>query len=168
MECILVFASFGEGEPLAGERGGGAGSSPAACWLEVESGPGEALTPSVLSFLPLRTDPDGKPQGCHRMPRLGPYLPVPKRLPTQARAGHDRWVQPWSRGVFPSCPHSFPSSKLGLSPPLLYTCTFFPSLSPCSSSLPLPVHSTCLKKKTIFKGGGLLSCLHLRCCRFES
>lgn len=100
MECILVFASFGEGEPLAGERGGGAGSSPAACWLEVESGPGEALTPSVLSFLPLRTDPDGKPQGCHRMPRLGPYLPVPKRLPTQARAGHDRWVQPWSRGSF--------------------------------------------------------------------
>lgn len=48
----------------------------------------------------------------------------------------------------------FPFSKLALSPPLFYTCSCFPSLSG-SSSLPLPVHSTCFQKKTIFRRGGV-------------
>lgn len=64
----------------------------------------------------------------------------------------------------------FSFSQLCSSFPLSYTYAFFPSLAflfflaslPCSFNLPQ-------KKKTIVKEGrGLLSFLHLCCCRFQS
>jgi len=169
MECILVFISFGEGEPSAGGGGGGAGSSRALAGWRWRSGPGEALTPSVVSFLPLRPIHQN-PQGCHRMPHLGPYLPVPKHLPTQARAGHDKVGPAMVPGIFPSCPHS--SFLLRNSVCLPLSSTRVPSLSlslSLSRSSSLPSLSFNLpQKENHFQGGGLLSCLHLCCCRFES
>lgn len=162
MECILVFISLGEGEPSAGGEGSGGRVKP----CNLLAGGGDRWFP----FSPV-TNPDGKtPKGateCHTWGRTFQCPNVSQLRPgldTTGGSSHGPGDLSFLSTFF------FPSSKLSLSPPLLYTFTFFPSLS-CSSSLPLPVHSTCLKKKTIFgggAGGGLLSCLLLGCCRFES
>lgn len=168
MECILVFASFGEGEPLAGERGGGAGSSPAACWLEVESGPGEALTPSVLSFLPLRPIQTGNPKGVIECHALGHTFQCPNV--SQLRPGLDT-TGGSSHGPGGSFlpAHILFLLQNSVCLPLSSTRALSSLLSlrvpPPFPSLSIQLAS---KRKPFSRGGGLLSCLHLRCCRFES
>lgn len=55
MECIFIFVNWREREHSAGVGGEeGQGLSRASCWLQEEIDPGEALTPVVFFFLPLR------------------------------------------------------------------------------------------------------------------
>lgn len=124
------------------------------------------MPPFCLFFSPRDQSKLRKLQACHQM-HAGPQLPVRKHVPSSGRGCS------WKVGPATVPGLSFLPTRLlpfpvpvrrSLSP----TPLPLPFASSCSSSLPFLVHSTCFKKKTILKGGGLLSFFHLRCCHFQS
>lgn len=142
------------------------------CWGRGERGRGQAMQLAgwrwrQFPFSPV-TYPDGKtPKGAIECHTWGHTFQCPNV--SQLRPGLD------ATGGSSHSPGNlsflstffFPSSKLGLSPPLLYTFAFFPSLSHVPPPFPSLSIQLASKRKLFWgagAGGGLLSCLPLRCC----
>lgn len=131
------------------------GGSHAARWLEVETDPGEALTPSVFSFLPLYPIQSGKP------PRVSSNA-TPWAIPSSAQTSPNSG-QGWTRQVdpamvpviFPSCPHSSFLFRNSVCLPLSSTRALYSFLSHVPPPFPSLSIQLASKRKPFSKGGGV-------------
>lgn len=155
MECILGFISFGEGEASAGGEGGRVGVKPCSLLAGGGDGSGRGTDPFCRFLSPPVANPDGKtPKGatdCHALGRTFQCPNVSQLRPGLHRTGRSS-PGPGDLSFLPT--FFFPSSKLSLSPPPLYTCTFFPSLSRVPPPFPSLSIQLASKRKPFSRGGG--------------
>lgn len=171
---------MGKENPLPGGEGRRSGFKPCSLLAGGGDRSGEALTPPVFSLLPPRPIQTGKPP---RVPSGATPWAIPSGAQTSPNSG-----QGWTRRragpavvpvIFPFLPtFFFPSSSkrhsgVSLSPLHVHFLPFslLSRVPPLFPSLSLQLASKRKPFSRFFKGcvwGGLLSCLHLCCCRFES
>lgn len=146
MECIFIFVNWREREHSAGVGGEeGQGLSCASCWLQEEIDPGEALTPVVFFFLPLRPIQTGQiPSVASKATPRAAAAPAP--MAAQLGPGLD--VKMDASGPCSASPRDYASSSL------LPTSAFLPSLSLVLPLLPSLFIQLASKRKPFFKRGG--------------
>ena len=144
---------------LEGERtqcgvGGeeGQGLSRASCWLQEEIDPGEALTPAVFFFLPLRPIQKGQiPSVASKATPRAAAAPAPMA----AHLGPGLDVKMDASGPCSPSPRDYSSSSL------LPTSAFLPSLSLVLPLLPSLFIQLASKRKPFFKRGVVSLAFHI-------